>query len=163
MHGHTNVKFVVRFSSCSWDVCISDYIRMNQHRNEARPKLLVYSLVVIYIKMFCICRPIVLTVEDWKHLHLSGTTLFIKEIYLFSQYVCLLRLTVKPLYVRGSVHNSIIHIGNTTRCNFISTFYFIFIWSSTCDGRHTAHHQEPKTAPAVSGFVYVEGCWACSC
>jgi len=25
-------------------------------------------------------------------------------------------------------------------------YYFIFIWSSTCFGRHTAHHQEPKTA-----------------
>jgi hypothetical protein len=23
----------------------------------------------------------------------------------------------------------------------------------------TAHHQEPKTAPAASGFSYVEGCW----
>jgi hypothetical protein len=25
-------------------------------------------------------------------------------------------------------------------------YYFIFIWSSTCFGRNTAHHQEPKTA-----------------
>jgi len=25
--------------------------------------------------------------------------------------------------------------------------------------RHTAHHQEPKTALAASGFAYVEGCW----
>ena len=31
-------------------------------------------------------------------------------------------------------------------------FYFIFIWSSTCFGRKTAHHQEPKTALAASGF-----------
>jgi len=23
-------------------------------------------------------------------------------------------------------------------------FYFRFIWSSTCFGRHTTHHQEPK-------------------
>ena len=30
-------------------------------------------------------------------------------------------------------------------------------------GQHTAHHQEPKTALAASGFVYVEGCWTCSC
>jgi hypothetical protein len=28
-------------------------------------------------------------------------------------------------------------------------------------GRHTAHHQEPKTAQAASGFAYVEGCWTC--
>jgi len=30
---------------------------------------------------------------------------------------------------------------NPTRCNNASKFYFsIFIWSSTCFGRHTAHH-----------------------
>jgi hypothetical protein len=28
-----------------------------------------------------------------------------------------------------------------------------FICSSTCFGRHTAHHQEPKIAQAASGFV----------
>jgi hypothetical protein len=38
-----------------------------------------------------------------------------------------------------------------------------FKWSSTCFGRHVAHHQEPKTAPAASGFAYVEGCRTCSC
>ena len=38
-------------------------------------------------------------------------------------------------------------------------FYFLFMWSSTCFGRHTAHHQGPKTALAASGFAYVEGCW----
>jgi hypothetical protein len=42
-------------------------------------------------------------------------------------------------------------------------FYFIVIWSSTCFGRHTAHHQEPKTVLAASGFTNVEGCWTCSC
>jgi hypothetical protein len=42
-------------------------------------------------------------------------------------------------------------------------YYSIFIWSSTCFGRYTAHHQEPKTALAASGFVYVEGCWTCGC
>jgi len=36
------------------------------------------------------------------------------------------------------------------------------MWSSTCFGRHTAHHQEPKTALASSGFSYVEGCWTLS-
>jgi hypothetical protein len=38
----------------------------------------------------------------------------------------------------------------------------MFTWSSTCFGRHTAHHQELKTALAVSGFLYVKGCWTCS-
>jgi len=42
-------------------------------------------------------------------------------------------------------------------------FYFIFILSSKCFGRHTAHHEEPKTALAASGFANVGGCWACSC
>jgi hypothetical protein len=27
----------------------------------------------------------------------------------------------------------------------------------------TAHHQEPKTAQAASGFAYVEGCQTCGC
>jgi hypothetical protein len=50
--------------------------------------------------------------------------------------------------------------NNTLQCIKI---YFIFIWSSTCFGRHTAHHQEPKTALAASGFTYVAGCWTRSC
>ena len=51
---------------------------------------------------------------------------------------------------------------NLTTCNSVSKFYFIFIWSSTCFGQHTAHHQESKTALAASGFSYVEGYWTCS-
>jgi len=62
--------------------------------------------------------------------------------------------------IRGSVHHSIIHKENLTRCNIASKFYFIFTWSSTCFGRHTAHHQEPKTAPAAFGFAFVEACWS---
>jgi len=42
-------------------------------------------------------------------------------------------------------------------------YYSIFKWSSTSFGRHNAHRQEPKTALAASGFVYVEGCWTCGC
>ena len=52
---------------------------------------------------------------------------------------------------------------NPTRSNNVSKCYYsIFIWSSICFGRHTAHHQEPKTPLAASGFSYVEGCWTCS-
>ena len=29
-------------------------------------------------------------------------------------------------------------------------------------GRHTVHHQEPKTALAASGFSYLECCCTCS-
>jgi len=67
------------------------------------------------------------------------------------------------LDVRGSVHHSTIHKENPTIYNNISKFYYsIFICSSTCFGRHTAHHQEPKTALATSGFSYVKGCWMLS-
>ena len=49
-----------------------------------------------------------------------------------------------------------IHKEIPTRCNNVSKFYYsILIRSSTCFGRHTAHHQEPKTALAASGFSYV--------
>jgi len=68
------------------------------------------------------------------------------------------------LDVRGSVHHSTVRKEkNPTRCNKVSKFYYsIFIWSSTYFGRHTAHHQKPKTVLAASGFSYVEGCWTCS-
>jgi len=57
----------------------------------------------------------------------------------------------------------IIHTENPTRCNNVSKFYyFIFVWTSTCFGRHTAHYQEPKTALAASGFSYVKYCWTCN-
>jgi hypothetical protein len=65
--------------------------------------------------------------------------------------------------VSGSVLHSIIHKEIPTRCNSISNFYFIFMCSLVCFGRHTAHHQEPKTVLAASGFACVEGCWTCSC
>ena len=52
---------------------------------------------------------------------------------------------------------------NRTKCNNVSKFYYsIFIWSSTCFGRHAAHHQEPKTVLAASGISCFEGCWTCS-
>jgi len=72
-------------------------------------------------------------------------------------------LSTRELDVRESVHYSIIHKENPAGCNSGSKFYFIFMWSSTCFGQHTAHHQEPKTALAASGFAYVQGCWTCSC
>ena len=68
------------------------------------------------------------------------------------------------LDVRGSVHHSTIHTKKSNKMQqFIKIYYSIFIWSSTCFGRYTAHHQEPKTALAASGFAYMEGCWTCGC
>jgi hypothetical protein len=67
------------------------------------------------------------------------------------------------MFLRSACSIDEVHIGNPTRCNNVSKSSFIFIWSSTCFGQHTAHHQEPKTALAASGFAYMEGCWTCSC
>jgi len=91
---------------------------------------------------------------------LLNSTLLFRSHSLSLILFCWLR---KWVDVRGSVHHSTIHKENPTRCNSVSKFYFIFIWSSTCFGRHTAHHQEPKTALASSGFAYVESYWMCSC
>jgi hypothetical protein len=65
--------------------------------------------------------------------------------------------------VRGSVHHSTIHKEKSNKMQqCIRILLFLIIWSSICFGRHTAHHQELKTALAASGFSYVEGCWTCS-
>jgi hypothetical protein len=78
----------------------------------------------------------------------------------------LLRCVVKyfKLDVRGSVHHSTIHTEKSNKLQqCVKMYYSVFIWSSTCFGRHTAHHQDHRTALAASGFAYVEGCWMCSC
>jgi len=103
---------------------------------------------------------------EFVHYANSHIALEIKLRYYY--YYTNIILTTKhfhfcDVHVRGSVHRSIIHKENPTRCNSVSKFYSIFIWNSTCFGRHTAHHQEPKTALAASGFVCVEDCWTCSC
>jgi len=80
-----------------------------------------------------------------------------------------LEMTVKKL-VRKQLGNRCGEIyfcrfikKNPTRCSNVSKFHYsLFIWSSTYFGRHTAHHQEPKSALAASGFSYVEGWWTCS-
>jgi hypothetical protein len=70
---------------------------------------------------------------------------------------------VSRLDVRGSVHHSTIHEQKSNKMQlYIKFYYSIFIWSSTCFGWYTAHHQEPKTALVTSGFLYVERCWTCS-
>jgi hypothetical protein len=97
----------------------------------------------------------------WQHIFMWIMSLCTMD---FPSGFCysLVHIHVK-LDVRGSVHHSIIHIENPTRCKSVSKFYFIFIWSSTCFGRHTAHYQEPKTALVASGSAYVGGCWTCRC
>ena len=51
--------------------------------------------------------------------------------------------------------------NNMQQC--IKLYYSIFIWSSTCFGRHTAHHQEPKTALVASGLPTRKVVWTCGC
>jgi hypothetical protein len=66
---------------------------------------------------------------------------------------------IYKLDVRGSVHHSTVHMEKSNKMQqCIKMYYSIFIWSSTSFGRHTAHHQEPKTALAVSGFANMKGC-----
>jgi len=62
-----------------------------------------------------------------------------------------LKVEVDQILIHREIANKMQHC--------IKIYYSIFIWSSTCFGQHTAHHQELKTALAASGFVYVEGCW----
>jgi len=65
--------------------------------------------------------------------------------------------------VCGSVHHGTIHKEKSNKMQqCIKIDYSLFIWSSTRFGRHTAHHQKPKTALAASGFSYVEGGWTLS-
>ena len=60
----------------------------------------------------------------------------------------------------NTIRCSIIHIEIANKMRqFIKIYYSMFIRSSTCFGRHTVHHQELKTALAVSGFAYVKDCW----
>jgi hypothetical protein len=74
------------------------------------------------------------------------------------------------VYSRGSliletrfIFQGIIHteIANKMQ-QCIKIYYAMLIWSSTCFGRHTAHHQKLKTALASSGFAYVKGFWTLS-
>ena len=48
-----------------------------------------------------------------------------------------------------------------TRCNGVSKFIIPYLYEAQHVSGNTAHHQEPKTALAASGFAYVEGCWTC--
>jgi len=58
-----------------------------------------------------------------------------------------------------SAHHSTVHKEKSNKMQQCIKFYYsIFTWSSTCFGRHTAHHQEPKTALTAFGFSYLEVC-----
>jgi hypothetical protein len=59
------------------------------------------------------------------------------------------------LHLHSIIHTEI--ANKLQQC--IKIYYSMFIRGPTCFGRHTAHHQELKTALAASGFAYVRDCW----
>jgi len=64
-------------------------------------------------------------------------------------------------YSFNSTRTFIIHKGKSNKMQQCIRILLFHIYSSTRFGRHTAHHQEPKTALAASGFSYMEGCSPC--
>jgi len=55
---------------------------------------------------------------------------------------------------------SIIHTKITNKMQqCIRIYYSMFIWSSTCFERHTAHRQEPKNCTSEVLDVEVAGRW----
>ena len=87
---------------------------------------------------------------------------------MYAQFCLCLSVHIFPPYFLNFLPNfwdrSNIHTEKSNKMQqCIKIYYSIFIWSSTRFGRHTAHHQEPKTPLAASGFAYVEVCWTCGC
>jgi len=95
--------------------------------------------------------------------------------YVSSQHKKIFFTDLKHLiYTRGKLpslnsrqqwwNSAVVHTEKSNKMQqCIKIYCSIFIWSSTCFRRHTARHQEPKTALAASGFAYMEGCWTCGC
>jgi hypothetical protein len=108
-------------------------------------ELNVSSLNWIFFVLFYLIKKQPAT--DYKNISLFEYFLYLCTTVLYIFWFCVLIHTEKS--------------NKMQQC--IKIYYSIFIWSSTCLGLHTAHHQEPKTALAASGFAYVEGCWTCGC
>jgi hypothetical protein len=60
-------------------------------------------------------------------------------------------------HFRRSLHHSTIHKVKPRKCNNVSKFYTKLKMFRA----KPAHHQEPKTALAASGFSYAKGCCTC--
>jgi hypothetical protein len=84
-----------------------------------------------------------------------------KSVFVFLCFTFLTHRLVWCSRIRASQYNFYRENPNKMQ-QFIKVLLFLnFKWSSTCFGWHTAHHEEPKTAHAASGFAYVEGCRTC--
>jgi len=116
-----------------------------------RVRLVVIVTWSSYIPRLLVCRKMLFKMKFNEHvwINICSTEVinFTDEVVWFS-------------WILASDYNSYKKSNKMQQCIKI---YFIFIWSSTCFGWHTAHHQEPKTALRASGFACVEGCWTCSC
>ena len=118
----------------------NDEKKPSQSNNSATLKIYQFSSSISYE----ISRKTACMVREW-----TGQMLNVSPLNLIFVDPCIVVQFIKK---------------NPTRCNSASKCYYsIFIWSSTCFGRHTTHHQEPKTALTASGFACVKGCWTCSC
>jgi hypothetical protein len=63
---------------------------------------------------------------------------------------------ISSLDVCGSVHHSTIHKEKSNKMQQCSTIFIIpYLYEAQHVSGDTAHHQEPKTALAASGFSYV--------
>jgi hypothetical protein len=56
------------------------------------------------------------------------------------------------------VHRSKIHKKIQQYATIYQNFIIPYLYETQHVSGDTAHHQEPKTALAASGFLYVEGC-----
>ena len=120
-------------------------------------KISFFPYAVTYVACITICCLFPVTTITWN----SWRYKIYCVLFPLSQLLKKQRANITAeVDVSGSVHHSIIltEIANKIQ-QCIKIYYSMFIWSSTCFGRHTAHHQELKTALAASGFAYVKGCW----
>jgi hypothetical protein len=135
-------------------------------------------------------HPVSLYWLHWQHWTQSSCNEYMRMVKIIIKILCLFLLPVVPYFIKALsvcqtwqirefiqlllfpasvtatnlIYFSVIHTENPIRCSNVSKFYYsIFKWSSTCFGLYTAHHQEPKTVLAASGFAYMEDCRMCSC
>ena len=108
--------------------------------------------------------------------HLENRSTDLHEIWYWEilvGFVRTLQFNTKFLLVITSVRRRTSHLTRTTKQlpshrksnkmqQRIKILFHIYMKLAMFRA-HTARHQELKTALAVSGFAYVEGCWTCSC
>jgi len=94
----------------------------------------------------------------------TNNLMLVKITFYYNRFdLLIVKIKATVLYYMMPWTNTKIHEEKSNKMQqCIKILLFQFLWSSTCFGRHAAHHQEPKTALAATGFSYVEGCWACS-